>query len=290
MKYSIYLSVVSYMDTELETTIQSLLDNTKHLHRIFIYIFSQDTHHADLESLFQKHNFTSYIYHKVDPKEAKGVGFARAVAQSKLSDNHQYYMQIDSHTQFNKFWDSEIIKDYERNLEKWGDYIYTSYPQPYEYQNNKPKKLFLKDPPPVVGIVRDESSVTGYEAKYVQYVGADIGQETGYFCAGLAFGKSKFFKTVPYDPNIYFWGEEHTLSLRFFEKGIKLVCPPQVYIYHNYNGDKRKRHWEVSENWEDYDKRSIETLNKFFSGIPGKYALKSFKTIEDWANKYINVI
>lgn len=290
MKYSIYLSVASYMDSELETTIKSLLKNTKHLNRLFVYIFSQDKNHPDLESLFSKYNFNNYIYHKVGPEEAKGVGFARSKAQSKLSSDFQYYMQIDSHTQFNKHWDSEIIKDYERNLSTWGDYVFTSYPQAYIYENNVPVKLYLKDPPPIVGIKKSSELIQRYEAKYIAYKGNDVGQETGYFCAGLAFGYSKFFQEVPYDPNIYFQGEEQTLSIRFFEKGIKLVCPPQVYIFHNYDGDKRLRHWEVLDDWEKYEDISKETLKNFFAGMPSKYGVKSFKSINDWAKKFINVI
>ena len=69
--------------------------------------------------------------------------------------------------------------------------------------------------------------------------------------AGLIFTEGNFVKEVPYDPRIYFGGEETTLAVRAYTHGYELVHVPDTPLWHWYNSDnqelKRELHWDLHE-------------------------------------------
>ena len=55
-----------------------------------------------------------------------------------------------------------------------------------------------------------------------------------FIAGGFFFTKSDFIKEVPYDPNLYFIGEEISLGVRAYTHGWDVYYPNKVVIYHNY--------------------------------------------------------
>ena len=274
------------MDYELEPTIKSLLEEAKYPKNLFVSLCVQDNEFPDLETLFE--NFgVSYNYEKMNYLDSRGVGFARHRAQMHLSDKYKYYLQVDSHTQFEKNWDIRMIKDYEAMHKNFGKCIMSSYPPAYEVDGNEVSLFQNGRIPPVVKIV-DSDTETLFEAKYTNYIGGTEGQVTGYFCAGLAFGYSAYFLKVPYDPNIYFQGEEHTMSIRFWRNDILIVCPPDIYLYHDYKGNNRKRHWDTNPMKDKLMRDSTERVKYILAGfMRDKYSIGQFD-YGMWANKYLS--
>lgn len=283
----IYVSIASYMDDEISNTVISLMSNTSDLDNIFVYVLVQDQEFPKLESIFEFYNFKNYFYQKQNYLDSSGVGSARSHCQSKLSKKYTYFFQVDSHTQFIKNWDLLIIKDYESVHDKWGPSIISTYPNGYEYDSLGMIKFINSDNPPIVKIIKDSSSALKFEAKYTSYFGDQFGDLTGYFCAGQAFGYSRYFLDVPYDSQIAFHGEEQTMSIRFFLRGIQILCPPQSYVYHDYVGDRRKRGWDTNPNWLDISLNSNLRLENFFSGkIDGIFGA-SKKDIDSWLSCFV---
>jgi len=287
----IYLAIASYRDSELTNTVYSALSNAANGHRVFFYIFSQDETHPKLESIFDFFDVQEYFYDKEHHSVSKGVGYARSRTQSLLSDKYKYYLQVDSHTQFSKDWDSRLISDYERLLPRWGDFIFSTYPPGYNYHKFGDIHFDTDGVTPAIAIRSAPDKIFTFEPKYSTYYGKEEGQESAYFCAGLAFGYSKFFMQVPYDKKIYFQGEEHTLSLRFFDRGIKIVCPPSVYLFHDYEGSRRKRNWDDNNEWVKIEKKSAERIVKFFQGDPlDGYGLSSIEKYHEWFSCYVSLL
>jgi hypothetical protein len=286
----IFVSIASYRDQELMDTIFSILRQAKNPERIFISIFSQDSTHPFLENLFLSFNINDFLYQKVHYKQARGVGYARAQTQKALNDSYKYYLQVDSHTQFIKDWDEKIINDYEKAFQYWGDLIFTAYPGSYDYTENGNIKVSDSLIPTCLRIQPASSdSPVVYEPRYKDYSGGEIGEYHGYFCAGLAFGYSKYFIEVPYDEQIYFNGEEQTLAIRFYCKDIKLVAPPYNYCFHHYTGKKRLRHWEVGdESWKEYDELGKKRLSDFFNyKLDATYGISNKDKYHMWQSCFI---
>ena len=65
---------------------------------------------------------------------------------------------------------------------------------------------------------------------------------------GFIFTESEWVNDVPYDPDIFFLGEEPTLSLRSYTKGYDIVHVPDTPLYHWYNDEKqevkRELYWD----------------------------------------------
>ena len=286
----IYIAIASYRDVELSNTIYSALSNAKNKDRLFFYVFSQDEDnlHPPLEKLFDFFQTGSYFYDKEHFQLSTGVGYARNRVGSLLSDKYKYFLQIDSHTQFAKNWDQRIIEDYERLVSIWGDFIFSTYPPGYTYEEFGDIKFNTDGTPPIVDVFDASDKIFKFEPKYGEYLGQSFGQATGYFCAGLAFGYSKFFKLVPYDKYLYFQGEEQTMSIRFYINNIKIICPPSVYLFHDYEGSRRFRHWEKNNDWKEHEENSVQRIIRFFKNeIEDEYGLGSLEKFEEWKSCYL---
>ena len=286
----IYVSIASYRDKELGLTVFDILSKCSNPKRLVISILSQDEDdkHPKLESIFDFFNVDEYFYERVHFTKSTGVGYARSKTQSHLSEKYRYYLQVDSHSQFIQDWDLKLVEDYERLLPIWGDHILTSYPGTYLYTDHGNIKVADSDVPTSLSIIISENKDLKYEPKYKDYVGGDVGDCHGYFCAGLAFGYSKHFLKVPYDSKIYFNGEEQTLSIRFFCNGIKLVAPPRNYVYHHYTGAKRLRHWEDNPGWEKWDEAGKLRLHDFYNNaISDTFGIPDTALYKEWAICYV---
>jgi hypothetical protein len=285
----IYVSIASYKDKELVDTVFSILRRAKNPERVFISVFSQDEIHPQLENIFALFGVQNFSYEKVHFSEAKGVGYARKKSQEKLSLDFKYYLQVDSHTRFIQDWDSILISEYTESQNFWKvPIIFSSYPIPYTYDKNGNEVIAAKDEANVVSIRSVEGSLL-YRPEYGEKTVSKYGELHGHFCAGFVFCLSEYMLSVPYDQGIYFIGEEHTMSIRFFCKGIYIIAPQKTYVYHHYYGEQtREKHWEVNPNWGDYEKASFDRISKFFlfEEIEG-YGIEDKSRYELWKNRFI---
>lgn len=285
----IYVSIASYRDTELTDTVYNLLKQAKNPERIFLYIFSQDDSHPKLNNILDLFNVKDFIYNKVHFSEARGVGYARHITQKNLSLNFKYYLQIDSHTRFIKNWDEELITDYEKTKTFWKcNIIFSSYPLPYTYNKNGNEQLSNSDNANVAELQEVDNQAL-YKINYEEQVVDEYGVWHGHFCAGFAFGLSEYFLKVPYDPLLYFEGEEHLMSIRFFYNDIKIIAPYKSYCYHHYYGiDTRIKHWETDSNWGKYNTISLQRIKDFFEFKKlGIYGIDNSKKYEEWKNIFL---
>jgi hypothetical protein len=285
----IYVSIASYRDKELVDTVYSILRRAKNPQRVFLSVFSQDEIHPSLENIFSLFGVKDFSYKKVDSSDAKGVGYARVKTQEKLSLYFKYYLQVDSHTRFIQDWDQILISDYEESREFWKmPIIFSSYPLPYTYDKNGNEIIIQKDEANIATIEPVEDSLL-YRINYGEKPIDNHGELHPHFCAGFVFGLSEDILKIPYDQNIYFGGEEHTMSIRFFCEGISIIAPRQSYVYHHYYGEKtREKHCQITSNWYDYEKISIERIKLFFMFDPlYGYGILNQQRYELWKNLYL---
>ena len=82
------------------------------------------------------------------PRDAKGAGYARSIAMSQYG-GEDYYLQIDSHTIFEKNWDIECIDQHNSaKLIARNDKVILSYfPAPFHIEPNKHCLLYTSPSP-----------------------------------------------------------------------------------------------------------------------------------------------
>ena len=131
---SIFISVASYRDPHLQLTLKSAVENASNPSGLFFGIVNQDVARNEVDYSF----LPDYSLIKIHPRNARGVGLARSKAMS-LYNGEDYFLQVDSHTQFVKNWDLKCIEQLKLAKQVSGNKktILSCYPPPYSMDNSQ---------------------------------------------------------------------------------------------------------------------------------------------------------
>jgi hypothetical protein len=82
-----------------------------------------------------------------------------------------------------------------------------------------------------------------------------------FISAGMLFGPAACMLEVPYDPYLYFEGEEIMLAVRLWTHGWDIRQPNQAVAFHNYGPQpERPRHWKDQTHWADLHRVARERI------------------------------
>ena len=290
----IFISIASYQDLLLPVTINSAITNAKFKENIRFGIIDQCKVKLDFSKAKIKDQI-SYIH--IEPKDARGPCWARSLAQALMNDE-EYFLQVDSHTVFEKNWD-EYLLNYIKTIEKEHKKpVISAYPRGFEVVDFE-KKVFKK-------VQEDDHST------HVMVVDSEKSFKDGYFSmqkglptkskqiykgflisAGFLFSSRKMVEEVPYDPNLYFEGEETTLALRLFTNGFDIFHIPRIPLFHCYvdysNVTKRPMHWNDSEEeartvkWRVLQEKSKKRISQIIQqDLKGSFGLGNERSLNDY--------
>ena len=97
----IFVSIASYQDPLLETTIKSAVERAHNPNNLHFSICDQSSNPINIDSLLPNVKIT---YEHVEPIDSEGPCWARHKIQ-KAYDGEEFFLQIDSHMQFEDGWD-----------------------------------------------------------------------------------------------------------------------------------------------------------------------------------------
>ena len=211
---SIFISVASYQDPLLVSTIFSAYENAQNKDGLIFSICDQSDRGIKVEEI----SFNDQIrYEHVNPIFSKGPCWARHRAQSFFNDE-DFFMQVDSHTQFSKDWDvifEEQLNKISLNA-KVDDYfakpIITSYPRSFKVIDFDKGLFELKTGDKHTQIITYRKDSLFLKGSFSRKIGiptkcAHI-THTRLMAAGCILTKGSVVKEIPYDPNYYFYGED----------------------------------------------------------------------------------
>ena len=131
---SIFISIASYQDPLLVSTIFSAYNNAEKKEDLVFSICDQSDNGIKIDEIA----FSNQIhYEHVDPLFSKGPCWARHRAQSFFNEE-DFFLQVDSHTQFAPTWDKIFIEQLEKISAIQSDDNYfkkpviTSYPRSFK--------------------------------------------------------------------------------------------------------------------------------------------------------------
>jgi len=295
MNENIFINIASYKDPLLKTTIESAYDNASNKNNLVFGVVEQN----DLINSLNLKDFvfkSQIRYIRLDPEYARGACFPRNLAQT-LYNKEKYYFQIDSHMLFENNWDSILIEEFNK-LRQWHEKpLITAYPWGFKYDINGGITLEKRtNTNELLALIVEH----GYEfVKDEYYVPAKTKILSksepvhGYMLSGnFVFTHGTFCYEVPYDPFLYFSGEEHSLALRAWTNGYNIFHIPHIPLYHCYSREYRTTHWgdtqieeEKQIKWWQYDKMSKERLTHIVTGKPlGIYGIGNIRSLEDYSN------
>ena len=293
----IFISIASYQDPLLETTVQSAYENADQPNDLTFAICDQSSNQLELNQ-FQFNS--QIIYHHIDPLLSEGPCWARSIIQRDYNDE-DYYLQIDSHMIFHKGWDT-YLKSYIKKIKDVGTIghkkpIITAYPRGFEILDYENKNFVLHDEDKNTHTIAFREDSMFMKGNFCRQIGAITNTEIthGYLvAAGFIFTTKEFVSEVPYDPNFYFYGEEISLMLRAFTRGFGIFHIKEAPIFHLYtdvSNIRRRLHWDEEEDllrevkWYEREEKSIERLTKIINNeIKGEYGLGNLRTLKDYEN------
>jgi len=297
---SIFISIASYQDPLLTSTIFSAYLNAKNKDELVFSICDQSNKGINISGF----EFANQIhYEHIDPQLSKGPCWARSRTQ-KFFTNEDFFLQIDSHTQFDVNWDIVFINQLEKISSNSSDDSYfkkpiiTSYPRPFNVVDFEKGLFELDNRDKYTQIITYRKDSLFSEGSFSRQIGIPTKHEdithAILMAAGCIFTRGCFVKEIPYDPNYYFYGEELSMALRAFTKGYSFFHIPDVPLFHLYTDTgniPRKLHWDPEDDenrvvkWKELDKKSLERLDALFAGnVEEPMNLGKERSLEDYAS------
>jgi hypothetical protein len=261
---NIFVQIPSYKDTQLVSTVRDLLENAYIPNRLKICICFQ---HGSSEKLpkwiTRKKNIKIIDIHF---KDSKGVNWARSILQKEW-DNESYSFLIDSHMRFVKNWDEKLIRMM-KALKRKGiaKPIISCLPPPFYNPNtfpadrmNYPLKTYPKE-----YAFNLLTRFHGYPIPLYKWIKQPIPAE--FLSLGFLFTEGSFNLEIPFDPNIYFFGDDITTTLRAYSYGYDFFHPHRIIAWHLYDRTTRTPHWDDHVDWFELDMRSYERVQRILMG------------------------
>ncbi len=289
---SIFISVASYRDPSLWATIADALAQAEQPSKLHFSVVDQSSEACEPPADLVK-QAGSLRYLHLHHRFSRGPCWARSIASSYHQDE-KYFLQIDAHMLFDRHWDRLLIDQIDALSARNPRAIISTYPAPYEVIDGqavrKPfpgRALVLELKPD--SVMSEESPVLGFRSRPVRTDQAVAGFHVG---AGCLFAHSALIAEVPYDPWIYFQGEEQNLAVRAWTRGWDIHHTPDMPIYHLYHsGNGRPVHWAKDDDvsrpvrWWELDRNSKARMRALLyqRADLGAYGLGKVRSLAEFA-------
>jgi hypothetical protein len=237
----IFISIASYRDSQLVPTVKDLLLKAQEPALLrFGICWQHDAQDEPLPFL----DDAQFRVLDVDWRDSRGACWARAQVM-QLWRGEQYFLQLDSHCRFAPAWDTKLI----RMMQQTGSPkpILSTYAYPFTpVQPGCPGFEDLSGEAQLMAI----ETFTAEGLPQLKPMGIPgLAQRTGpvparFLAAGFLFAPGEFVQDVPYDPELYFFGEEISMTLRAFTAGYDLFHPVEQIVWHDYVRSYAIRHWD----------------------------------------------
>lgn len=261
----IFISIAAYRDPQLAPTVQDCIRKASNPARLrFGICWQRDTEDAALPF----GNDPRFRVLDVNWRESKGACWARAEVM-KLWQGEQWFLQVDSHCRFAEAWDSMLLQAAVETGS--GKPILGTYPPPFipgenEILHGGPLQMvFQQFTPEGIPQLRAGAFPPGRTSQKPL--------RARFLAAGFLFAPGRFVQEVPYDPELYFMGEESAMTVRAFTHGYDLFHPAEPVVWHEYIRADAKKHWgdhsdaaNVPVPWSKLDEASKIKVRRLLLG------------------------
>lgn len=267
----IFVAIASYRDPECQWTVKDLFAAATFPDRVFVGICWQFDSARDQDCFAVPYPRPEQVrVIDVTLQETRGACWAKSRALSLIEDEN-YILLIDSHMRFAKGWDVEMIETLFRTGNSRA--FLSTYPAGYEPPDKRRFSTPRLAPVKFFDRVMSQNSVLLEMPRPL---------ESYLVAGGYLFGHREMFEQVPYDPHIYFIGEEITHAARYFTHGWDGYTPDKCLIHHYYSRKSSTKHWEdEKDNWTKLNKASYKRVRHLL-GIERTTDVDALTAIESY--------
>ncbi len=236
---TLFVAIASYRDPECQWTVKDLFEAAAFPERIFVGICWQFDHGLDQDCFAIPYPRPDQVrVANVTLQETRGACWAKSRALS-LIQGEDYILLIDSHMRFAANWDVEMINTLQRTDNPSA--FLSTFPAGYEPPDKRSFSTPRLAPARFFDRIMSQNSVLLDMPRPL---------ESYQVAGGYLFGRREMFAEVPYDPHIYFIGEEISHAARFFTHGWDGYAPDKCLIHHYYTRTESTKHWDDhKEHW-----------------------------------------
>ena len=254
----LYVAIASYRDYFLQSTIDSLFTNAQFPELITVGCFIQVMDNDPLIStqiVTNTHN-GKVKYKVVNAGKIFSITRCRNNALKWLTNEHDYVLQIDSHSRFEKNWDVSLIKEIQSLTDPMP--ILSCYPPAWYPQNGLDVYVnhsFTHWAKPTYNSEPSKSSFMGTYDLCPSL--EDLPREgtmpaqSWHVSAAFLFAPAVYFLTIKHPNWISFWGEELFHSLVAYTHGWNVYAPYTRPVYILYPQDVSDTH-VLNKVWKDF--------------------------------------
>ena len=245
----IFVQIASYRDAELTATVQDAIAKAAQPQNLTFGIVWQGKAGIDPLPIELLHCCRLLL---VDADHSRGVCWARSKTQL-LWEGEPYTLQIDSHMRFVHGWDELLLHMLAHCSSQKP--LLTAYPPAY----TPPHTLHAGEPTRLAASHFTEQGILSLASgtSLSDYTKPQLGM---FIAAGFWFAPAQLLSDLPYDPLLYFQGEEISLAVRAWTHGWDIYHPNQIACYHEYTRLGKPRHWEEHPHWWQLDQIAHQRL------------------------------
>lgn len=294
MNQQILISIASYLDPMLFFTLDSAIKNAQQPDLLRFVVVDQNV--SDQRALVMALPWSAQVrYVHVQPQDTLGVSWARNLAFS-LYDGEQYLLQIDSHMCFEQDWDGNLRAQHGQLLARSAKPIISTYPYRFDLVDGVPHYTPSQGKTALVLRPHPETPLTA-DNVVLRFIGKHLFTDSAvagcHMAGGFIFCAGNFVEEVPYDPYLYFHGEEQSLAVRAFTRGWDIFHPTWTPLYHLYkeaNTPHETHHWHGDVDAQRaftsayLTERAKSRLTRLLcgDGLPGAYGLGGTRTLDEF--------
>lgn len=280
---TIFISVASYRDPELIPTIEDAFAKAAFPHDLRFGICWQHDEHEPSPPARLGKSVVRVL--DVPWRESKGACWARSRIQKELFDGEDFFLQIDSHHRFIQDWDRMLLDQMEMGIPAKS--VLSTYVAAYDIDKPLPATAL----PCMMRLDKiQETGVVLFQAFPVSWAAGGPPVKARFISGHFLFAPGGFVADVPYDPSIYFTGEEISLAVRAYTHGYDLFHPSVHVLWHEYTRKARTKHWDdhlekngVHIQWWMRDTSSKQRVKMLFTGGNlGDYGFGTVRNIRDY--------
>jgi hypothetical protein len=233
---------------------------------------------------------------RIPSGDARGPCWARALAMS-LHDGEEWFLQLDAHMDFDPDWDERLVGAAASLGAPARPVAISTYPAAFRLAGGQVQRETLTRGV-LAQVVKPGACfepghpVLPFEAHPVETA---VPLPAFHLGAGCLFAPGRIVQRLPYDPWLYFHGEEQALALRLYTHGWDLFHMPDLPLHHQYNeagtgAAARPLHWDAEQDagrevdWWTREQRSRARLARLVAGEDlGVYGLGRERSLADFA-------
>jgi len=280
---TIFISIAAYRDPQLVPTVEDCLGKARYPEALRFGICWQ---HGDDEGPLPFAADGRFRVLDVPWHESRGACWARSAIMG-LYAGEDYFLQLDSHHRFVPDWDVKLLDQFQRTgssrpiLTAYATPFHPDDPHPFDVE---PMQMNFDRFTAESIILFRPSAIEGWQTRTDPV-------RARFLSAHFLFAPGSFVRDVPYDPALYFIGEEITLAVRAFTCGYDLFHPGEIILWHEYTRDYRPhKHWTDHQHenrieiaWHERDRASMDRVRQLLlEPWVGEYGLGAARTLEEY--------